>query len=184
MTDATPTPPSIMRLPKMDTYDAFRVAQPQVFVKLSADLEAKMCAAAAVPDGPVAITVDPYDGWNRNRIAFRAEMPRPLDPAQVAAYDAQVRDAWETYDAALAAFATVTDPVTVAVLDLHRPQEPAHVGASLQCRGCDFTGYDAEYPDWPCRTVETVAAALGVATPDKWDLSRTYNATTKRWERP
>lgn len=44
--------------------------------------------------------------------------------------------------------------VTVAVLDLHGPAD-----GSLwpECHGCEFGGYDAEPPEWPCQTWTLIA---------------------------
>lgn len=50
----------------------------------------------------------------------------------------------------------VTDPLSRAVLDLHSEDERG------TCKGCDFDGYEAERPNWPCRTVEVVAAQYGI----------------------
>lgn len=64
-------------------------------------------------------------------------------------------------DAVLAAarrsLAALTDPLSRAVLDLHRENGRG------DCEGDDMDGYDAEYPSWPCRTVEAVAAHHGIA---------------------
>ncbi len=52
-----------------------------------------------------------------------------------------------------------------AVLKLHKPQDTYPSGGPtgrLLCFGCDIDGYDAEHPEWPCRTVGTIAARLGV----------------------
>lgn len=48
----------------------------------------------------------------------------------------------------------MNDPVA-SVRALHAPD-----GASwLRCRGCDANGYEAEDPEWPCRTAELVYTA-------------------------
>ncbi|MDF1705031.1 MAG: hypothetical protein P1U38_09680 [Aeromicrobium sp.] len=49
-----------------------------------------------------------------------------------------------------------TDPITRAVLDLHAP---VSYYSRLVCQGCDADGYDTEHPEWPCRTIETLAHA-------------------------
>jgi hypothetical protein len=53
--------------------------------------------------------------------------------------------------------AAIADPLTRAVLDLHAEDE------RHECGGCDFGGYEAEPPDWPCSTIETIAAHYGIA---------------------
>lgn len=58
--------------------------------------------------------------------------------------------------AARSALAAVTDPVARIVLDLHT--ENPHG----ECVGDDMDGYEAESPEWPCRTVEAVAAHYGI----------------------
>jgi hypothetical protein len=47
------------------------------------------------------------------------------------------------------------------LLTLHSPKWSGY-GASYQCMGDMFSGYDAEPPDWPCETVAVVAGHLGV----------------------
>lgn len=48
----------------------------------------------------------------------------------------------------------------LAVLDLHKP----HIdGGYRECDGCDFTGYEAERPSYPCRTVTLLAEHYGLA---------------------
>jgi hypothetical protein len=62
-------------------------------------------------------------------------------------------------NAARTALAAITDPLTRAMLDLHAEDERG------ECAGCDFDGYEAESPDWPCRTIEAVAAHRGIDLP-------------------
>lgn len=67
--------------------------------------------------------------------------------------------AWPSIVAALDA---VTDPMARAVLDLHASDDG-------YCRGCEFGGYEAESPPWPCNTTTTVAAILGIpGAEDMW----------------
>lgn len=51
-----------------------------------------------------------------------------------------------------------------AVLDLHRPTP----GVYPECQGCDYAGYEAEPPRYPCRTVQLVADRANIALPDEW----------------
>ena len=50
-----------------------------------------------------------------------------------------------------AANVSATSPLGAAVLNLHKP-----VGPWPHCEGCDFEGYEAEYPEWPCATYTLV----------------------------
>lgn len=59
------------------------------------------------------------------------------------------------------------DPATAVVARLHAPDD--HPWA-LRCEGCDFGGYDAEAPDWPCRTIGALA--------DHHDIDMTYSGKT------
>jgi hypothetical protein len=130
---------------------------------LSAREACEGAAAAAATVAKVAYTVpvsrqyaldyglvEPTPEEQRERDAWRA------------AYDekrAAATAAWPVFVTALAA---VTDPVARAVLDLH-------AAGDGRCSGCDFDGYEAERPAWPCRTTCTVAAVAGVAVPpDLW----------------
>ena len=62
----------------------------------------------------------------------------------------------------LAALDGITDQPSRIVLDLHS-RGTSHYP---ECAGCDYSGYEGEPPEWPCRTVETIAAHHGIATPD------------------
>ena len=50
----------------------------------------------------------------------------------------------------------LTDPLTRKILSLHCENERG------ECEGCDFSGFEAEPPDWPCSTVEAVAEHYGI----------------------
>lgn len=77
------------------------------------------------------------------------------------AIEAQQRQAERAakLDAAREHLAAITDPLARAVLDLHAEND------RHECEGDDMDGYEAEYPEWPCRTVETVAAHYGIELP-------------------
>lgn len=143
--------------------------------------------AALVTDAQGRVGFDPAAdaaGFEVNTIAWRMEVPyalyrdyttHPETPIEATIRVARAQEsanraarAWRAHDAALEAFATVTDPALRGVLVLHRPQEAMH---GLVCRGCDMAGMEAEPPDWPCTTVETVATALGVDVPNAWHLT-------------
>lgn len=57
------------------------------------------------------------------------------------------------------ALTALDDPLARLVLHLHSENERG------ECDGCDFDGYEAERPDWPCRTVEVIAAHHGIELP-------------------
>lgn len=59
----------------------------------------------------------------------------------------------------IAALKAITDPVSRKVLDLHHR---IHVD---QCAGCEFAGYEAEPPMWPCATVDLIAEHHSIAAP-------------------
>lgn len=65
----------------------------------------------------------------------------------------------------IAQLAAVTDPVARVVLDLHSADDRG------ECVGCEYSGYEAEPPGWPCTTVTTVAEAVGVAVPPDLDMA-------------
>lgn len=73
--------------------------------------------------------------------------------------------AWPQFIAALNA---VSDPLARAVLDLHKADEHGH------CGGCEFSGYEAEPPGWPCETTAVVAAAIGLTVPADLHLAEQY----------
>lgn len=61
----------------------------------------------------------------------------------------------------LAALDGITDQPSRAVLDLHS----RGTGDYPECAGCDFSGYEGEPPEWPCRTVETIAMHHDITAP-------------------
>lgn len=87
-----------------------------------------------------------------------------MSDAEAARVDAEIaarNAAWEAWQGALDE-ATV-NPIVQKILDLH-----AEVDTSWRphCEGCDADGYDADYPEWPCRTTLAITEALGIPTPD------------------
>lgn len=62
---------------------------------------------------------------------------------------AEYRAALARHDELLA----TTTGLRHAILGLHAPV-PKSYGDEHECRGCELNGYDAEHPDWPCRTYE------------------------------
>lgn len=73
--------------------------------------------------------------------------------------------AWPTFVADLAA---VTNPLARVVIGLHKADERG------DCEGCEFGGYEAEPPGWPCRTTIVVAAAIGISVPKDLHLAEQY----------
>lgn len=55
--------------------------------------------------------------------------------------------------------ADVTDPLARKILDLHHRDDRG------QCVGCDPGSYAEDCADWPCSTIETVAAHYGIGLP-------------------
>jgi hypothetical protein len=81
--------------------------------------------------------------------------PTPEERAQ-AEHDAAVAEQRRAeHDAALAVareqLAGIVEEPARTILDLHRENERG------ECEGCDFGGYEAERPYWPCITVRTIA---------------------------
>lgn len=50
------------------------------------------------------------------------------------------------------------DALARCMLELHRPEPDAY---AIRCHGCDSEGYDAEWPEWPCRTYVAAARHVG-----------------------
>ncbi|OLT24374.1 hypothetical protein BJF79_13610 [Actinomadura sp. CNU-125] len=87
--------------------------------------------------------------------------PTPVERAERERRAAEWRQRAEEHEARRAAareaLAAITAPVARIVLDLH-VENPRG-----ECGGDDMDGYDAEFPEWPCRTVEKVAAHYGIS---------------------
>lgn len=47
------------------------------------------------------------------------------------------------------------EPPLLPVVQLHQPVATTSYSAP-ECDGCDFSGYDGERPDWPCRTIQLI----------------------------
>jgi hypothetical protein len=52
--------------------------------------------------------------------------------------------------------------------DLERELVELHCDDDGKCAGCDFSGFEADPPDWPCRTVQHIAEYNG------WNLGNFY----------
>lgn len=82
--------------------------------------------------------------------------------------DAGLEGAHEAYYAARTAartgararLAEITDQPARTVLDLHRETE------SGNCDGCEFGGFEAWAPEWPCGTVDIIAKHYGIDPED------------------
>ena len=96
--------------------------------------------------------VEPTDAERREFEASHAEYARRRQAAS------------EALPAFLAALRAVDDPVARAVIDLHGRTS---VG---ECTGCEFSGYEAEPPGWPCSTIGVVAQAVGIPVPPDLDM--------------
>ena len=66
----------------------------------------------------------------------------------------------------------VTGTVGRAMLDLHSADERG------ECVGCDFDGYEAERPIWPCRTVTKIADLHGIEVHPNAYLAEQYHKFT------
>lgn len=58
-----------------------------------------------------------------------------------------------------------TDGVLRAVVELHAPTGGRQIGDRVwgwKCGGCEFDGWEAESPDWPCATITTITGMLAV----------------------
>lgn len=64
-------------------------------------------------------------------------------------------------DAARPKLNALTDPTARAVLDLHS-EDDDHT-----CEGCDWDGFEAERPPWPCSTIRVVAEVHDIYIPER-----------------
>lgn len=96
---------------------------------------------------------------------YQVRRPTPEEEAAERARAAE-RVQQRRTDAAtlLAALDAIDDPATSAVMALHRP-DGHECGGYMDCDGDDFSGYEAEGPVWPCRTVLALADAHGIPVP-------------------
>jgi hypothetical protein len=90
---------------------------------------------------------------------------------------------WHARLLELAAGDTPTAAAATAVLLLHAPVRtyPKLASEDHHCPGDDFGGYDGEAPDWPCRTVQDIAAAFGVALHARCPVCSPLSATKPVW---
>lgn len=86
--------------------------------------------------------VEPTDAEQRER------------EARIAEWRAKKRAALPRLQAGLDALAAL-DGIERQILDLH-----ARAGST--CEGCDFSGWEGESPEWPCRTVDLIAERHGI----------------------
>ncbi len=96
---------------------------------------------------------------------YQVRRPTPEEEAAKRARAAE-RVQQRLADAAglLAALDAIDDPATGAVMALHRPDGHEY-GGYQDCEGDDYSGYEAEGPTWPCRTVLALADAHGILVP-------------------
>ncbi|MFB6392700.1 hypothetical protein [Polymorphospora lycopeni] len=85
--------------------------------------------------------------------AARGHTRLPSSPSPSLGHGLPTERVTKAHTALLAA----TDGVLRSVVELHAPH-----GRVSECEGCDFDGYDAERPDWPCRTIELIAEQVGI----------------------
>lgn len=96
--------------------------------------------------------IQPTEAERRDRERWHAE------------YEARKQAATEAWPVFVAALAAVTNPVARVVLNIHWNEDG-------YCRGCEFGGYEAEPPTWPCSTTTSVAAAVGITVPPDLDMA-------------
>lgn len=90
--------------------------------------------------------------------AFSRLFPPPTDEGRERI--AARRAARAEYESALCeALAGASDPVLLAVADLHKADDRG------ECYGCEFGGFESEAISWPCRTSELLGTFLGVEAP-------------------
>lgn len=68
--------------------------------------------------------------------------------------------------AAYRALLAAADGLVRELVEFHRPEPSIVHGVRVawwECKGCDASGYEWEYPEWPCRTSELIAERLGVS---------------------
>lgn len=85
------------------------------------------------------------------------QLTRPFSEEETAAAKAshqkamaKLERALEEHADRLSAASEAGDQLTYRLLQLHAPERTFET--FYTCRGCDFSGYDAEAPEWPCRT--------------------------------
>ena len=89
---------------------------------------------------------------------------------RLAEHRAKVAAATEAWPVFVAALNAVTDPVARVVLNIHWNNDG-------DCQGCEFSGFEADAPAWPCSTTTSVAAAVGIAVPPELHLAE----QARRW---
>ncbi len=72
-----------------------------------------------------------------------------------ARHQARLRAQFAPIQARHEATLATASPLGVAVLTLHAP---TGTGFYATCDGCDIDGWEAEQPEWPCRTYRLVMA--------------------------
>ena len=91
----------------------------------------------------------------------------PLTPEERAAAEAR-REARKAYEQELQDQLFAPAPIYAngiairKIVDLHSPSGSTYP----YCQGCDFSGYEAEEPSWPCRTIRLLGEILGIKDPD------------------
>ena len=98
-------------------------------------------------------------------ILLDAGLVEPTDAERAAAeraraeYERRAAARAQVLAAAREQLAAITDPLARTVLDLHEEHDDG------TCLGDDIDGYDAERPDWPCRTTVAIAEHYGIELP-------------------
>lgn len=105
--------------------------------------------------------VEPTEEERREAEASRAETDR------------RRRLATEAWPGMIQRLGAISEPVARAILDLHSADGRG------ECEGCDFDGYEAERPYWPCRTVLKIAELHAIDVHPDFYLAEQYHKWTR-----
>lgn len=89
--------------------------------------------------------------------------------AETAQWRAERAAKQPAFHASIRALDRITEQPTRSVLDLH---QRVPNGQIWRCEGCEATGYEWDYPEWPCRTTLAVAEHYGITMPGTYELDR------------
>lgn len=88
---------------------------------------------------------------NLMRNAFDPDAPKPPPPVDPGPHPGYLR----------LVEAVAGDSLLAELVELHSPRWNGY-GTGYRCTGDEYSGYDAEPPDWPCETVGVIARHRGV----------------------
>lgn len=76
----------------------------------------------------------------------------------------------------------ITEPVSYAVLELHKP-DVSDFWHTVYCLGCDM-GCGCEAARWPCSTVRLIAEIYDIDIPREWEVDWSEVLNIKESEKP